>query len=57
LLRTVHRRYPQEKAERMLSNLGIEMAHERQVYYSDEEYAAALMGTSLGQLERMFGAA
>ena len=35
-----------EKAERMLSSLGIEMARERDTYYSDREYAAALLGVS-----------
>ena len=54
-LKQVQRRYPQEKAERMLANLGIEMARERETYYSDEEYAAALLGTSEDELNVMFG--
>lgn len=56
LLRTVQRQYPQEKAEKMLASLEIEMGRERQTYYSDEEYAAALLGTTLPRLEEMFGA-
>lgn len=55
-LRQLLRRYPQEKAERMLSSLGIDMARERATYYSDEEYAAALLGASTDELDRMFGA-
>lgn len=56
LLRNVQRRYPQEKAERMLANLDIITAREREVYYSDEEYAASLLGTTQQQLEELFGA-
>ena len=45
LLKQLQRRYPLEKAERMLDSLGIDLAHERAAYYSDEEYAAALLNT------------
>lgn len=45
-LKHLQRRYPLEKAERMLVTLGIEMDRERDAYYSDEEYAAALLGTN-----------
>jgi hypothetical protein len=55
LLRQAQRRYPLEKAERMLATLGIDMAQEREAYYSDNEYAAALLGTTPAELERMFG--
>lgn len=54
-LRQLQRRYPQEKAERMLSSLGIEMARERAVYYSDEEYAVSLLGADTETLDRLFG--
>ena len=54
-LRHLQRHYPQEKAERMLASLGVEMAREREAYYSDDEYAAALLGTTLVQLNEMFG--
>jgi hypothetical protein len=53
--RQLQRRYPQEKAERMLSTLEIEMAREREAYYSDEEYAASLLGTDVATLDAMFG--
>ncbi len=43
-LKQLQRRYPLEKAERLLDSLGIECAGERAAYYSDEEYAAALLG-------------
>jgi hypothetical protein len=54
-LKQIQRRYPQEKAERMLSSLGIDMARERQSYYSDTEYAAALLGETPESLAKMFG--
>lgn len=46
-LKQIQRRFPQEKAETMLSNIGIDRANERQLYYSDEEYAAAVIGLDL----------
>jgi hypothetical protein len=55
LLRQAQRRYPLEKAERMLATLGIDMAQERETYYSDNEYAAALLGTTPTDLEKLFG--
>ena len=54
-LKQIQRRYPQEKAERMLHSLGIELGNERAVYDSDLEYAAALMGTTPEQLEELSG--
>lgn len=38
------RRYSPEKAEYLLGRLGIEMARERDAYFTDHEYAAALLG-------------
>ena len=55
LLKQLQRRFPQEKAERMLQTLNIELGNERAAYYSDLEYAAALMGTTPDQLQRRFG--
>jgi len=49
------RRYPLEKAESMLNSLGIEMACERDAYYSDGEYAAALLGVTPKLLASRFG--
>jgi hypothetical protein len=54
-LRQLQRRYPPEKAERMLDSLGIDRARERAAYYTDEEYAAALLGISTKTLTEMFG--
>jgi hypothetical protein len=51
LLKQLQRQYPLEKAERMLADLGIELAQERGAYYSDEEYAAALLGTTDEKLD------
>lgn len=44
LLRNVRRRYPVERAERLLESLGIEIANERATYFSDAEYAAGILG-------------
>ena len=55
ILRSIQRRYPQEKAERLLASLGIERGRERDAYYDDEEYAAALLGTTRDELEQLFG--
>lgn len=53
--RQLRRRYGQERAERMLQTLNIELARERDTYYSDYEYAAALLGTTTEQLDQYFG--
>jgi hypothetical protein len=50
-LRQLQRRFPQERAERMLESLGIELGRERESYYSDYEYAAALLGTTPDQID------
>ena len=49
------RRYPREKAEQMLDSLGIQLANERDTYFSDIEYAAAIMGTTPDALDEQFG--
>jgi hypothetical protein len=43
-LKQIQRRFPQEKAETMLQGLGIDRANERALYFSDEEYASAILG-------------
>ena len=53
-LRQVRRKYPPEKAERLLATLGVEMARERDAYFGDLEYAAAILGMETDQL-RNFG--
>lgn len=55
VLRAVQRRYPQEKAERLLASLGIERGREREVYYSDEEYAASILGIRQDTLDELYG--
>jgi len=53
--RQILRRYPLEKAEQMLVSLGIEMAREREAYFSDYEYAAAILGVTPAELDERFG--
>jgi hypothetical protein len=55
LLRSVQRQYPQEKAERLLETLGVERGLERDAYYTDEEFAASLLGVSLAELDNLYG--
>jgi hypothetical protein len=50
----LQRRYPQEKAERLMQTLGIELGREREAYFSDYEYAAALLGTTPEALDQEF---
>jgi hypothetical protein len=52
LLRQLRRRYPQEKAEQLLQSLDIDAENERRAYYSDYEYAAALLGTTTDALDK-----
>ena len=54
-LSQLFRRYPQEKAEQMLESLGIQLANERDTYFSDFEYAAAILGTTPDALDEQFG--
>jgi hypothetical protein len=44
-LKQLKRRYSGEKVEHMMHSLGIEMGQEREAYFSDSEYAAALLDT------------
>jgi len=46
-LKQLKRRYSSEKIEHMIASLGIEMGNERQAYFSDSEYAAALLNTKV----------
>ena len=54
LLRQLQRRYPQEKAEQMLATLGIVVGRERDAYFTDEEYAASLLGTTTTKMDELF---
>ena len=51
-LKQLRRRYPQEKAEQLLQSLDIDAESERRAYYSDYEYAAALLGTTPAALDQ-----
>lgn len=53
-LNHLEKRYSLEAADRMMQNLAIDRARERETYYSDEEYAAALLGSSIEQLTERF---
>jgi rare lipoprotein A (peptidoglycan hydrolase) len=53
-LKQLQRRYPQERAEQMLSDLEIEMGRERETYFTDEEYAASLLSVTPEKLDTMF---
>lgn len=53
-LQHLQKRYSPEAADRMMDTLAIDRARERETYYSDEEYAAALLGSSLEQLAQRF---
>jgi hypothetical protein len=44
-LKQLNRRYSREKIEHMLHSLGIELGREREAYFDDLEYAAALLDT------------
>ena len=50
----LEKRYSQENAEQLLQSLAIERGHERDTYYSDEEYAAGIIGVSLEALYELF---
>ena len=56
LVRQLARRYGPEQAEQLCVQLGIERGAERSAYYSDGEYAAALLGQRWEDLERQYGA-
>lgn len=52
-LKQLERRYSKEKSEHMLASLGIELGRERELYASDFEYAAALLGTDPESIDRL----
>ncbi|HUY36266.1 MAG TPA: hypothetical protein VMV69_26245 [Pirellulales bacterium] len=54
-LAQLRRRYTRERAEHMLSSLGINLAREREAYFTLHEYAAALLGTTPAELDALFG--
>jgi hypothetical protein len=52
-VKQLRRRYSSEKVEYMLHSLGIEMGHEREAYFSDSEYAAALLNTRVEAIDEI----
>jgi hypothetical protein len=52
-VKQLRRRYSPEKVEHMLASLGIEMGRERAAYFSDTEYAAALLDTRPESIEEV----
>jgi len=56
-LKQLRRRYSSEKIEHMLQSLGIEMGRERQAYFSDSEYAAALLDAKVDAIAEILATA
>ena len=54
-LKQMRRRFPSEKAERILVSFGLQLANERDTYYSDEEYAASILATTPSELASEYG--
>ena len=55
LRRQLVRKYSPERVEQLMQSLKIEWQSERAAYYSDEEYAAALLGLTVADLVRQYG--
>ncbi|WP_425614055.1 hypothetical protein NA78x_003908 [Anatilimnocola sp. NA78] len=55
LRRQLVRKYSPERVEQLMHSLKIEWQTERAAYYSDEEYAAALLGLTVADLVRQYG--
>ena len=55
LVAQISRRYGPEQSEQLLAQLGIERGAERSAYFSDGEYAAALLGERWDELVRRYG--
>ncbi len=53
-IKQLDRRYPREKAELLLDELGIDLANERDTYLNEYEYAADLLGTTPDELDERF---
>jgi pimeloyl-ACP methyl ester carboxylesterase len=52
-LKQLKRRYSPEKVEHMVHSLGIELGRERDAYFDDCEYAAALLNTRPESIDRI----
>ena len=55
VLKQLRRRYPPEKAERLLVGLGFSIEGERDAYFSDFEYAASLLDSTPDELTELYG--
>lgn len=55
LRRQLVKKYPPERVEQLMQSLRISWQSERAAYYSDEEYAAALLGLTVEDLVRQYG--
>lgn len=55
LRRQLAKKYSPERAEELMQSLRIEWRTERAAYYSDEEYAAALLGFTANDLLQKYG--
>jgi hypothetical protein len=55
-LKQLKRRYSPEKVEHMVHSLGIELGRERDAYFDDFEYAAALLNTRPESIDRIVSA-
>jgi hypothetical protein len=53
-LKQIQRRFPQERAETLLVKMNIVQGNERATYFTDEEYAAALLGIQVDWLHANF---
>lgn len=56
-LKQLRRRFPVERAETMLSEIGIQLANERATYYTPFEYLTSIMGVEPGWLEEHYSPA
>src|SRR6478735_8207676 len=55
-LKQLKRRFSPEKIEHMVHSLGIELGRERDAYFDDCEYAAALLDTDPGSIDGILSA-
>jgi hypothetical protein len=53
-LKQLRRRFPVERAETMLAEIGIQLANERATYYTPFEYLTSIMGVEPGWLEEHY---
>ena len=54
-LKQVRRRFPVERAETMLNEMGIQLSNERNTYYTPFEYLSSILGVEPDWLEEHYG--